>query len=144
MFSVSRLAERYIIEQLFSDGLPFGAPAKSPVSSITIAGIFACLGAGLFIYGSYLYFDRMFTQDAAFLLSGLVAMTFGILIAGLHFLYLKMKFAKINQAKEAIAENISGIIHEIEDEFVDFIEENKTATMAAAAVAGVAVGQKFL
>jgi hypothetical protein len=101
-----------------------------------LCGVFVCLGLGFIIYGAHLSFTDQYSPQAAATMTGILSLSFAILIAGFVYAVGKYQDLQMQKSRLKIFENAKVFLSSLDDEIGDPIRNHPKASIAIAALTG--------
>jgi hypothetical protein len=143
MRGLTRIAEHIILEKVLSGGVTFHSQNKFKQAFLTLAGIFALLSLGFFIYASHLYLQTQYPPEEAAFYTSLIALSISLLMfaGALTVMYYKQRVLK--HIRSEVSSLLHSLIDFIEEEFKEPVQENPKTSVTVASIAGYMAGQKL-
>lgn len=135
------------IENIVIDNLLNARQSRTSASRSTdlffLYGIFVCLGLGLIIYGAHLSFTDQYSPQAAATMTGILSISFAILIAGFVYAAGKYRDLQMQKSRLKIFENIKSALSFLDDEIGDPIRNHPKASIAIAVLTGFLLKERI-
>ena len=138
------LAERLITDKVLQAYTAVASQDKASHGLVMAAGAFSAVGLGFMLYAAHLWLQDNFRPDQAAALTGLVAMSIGLVIALSYLALMHYKRSVVKTIQHDIRETVQEAVESFDDLLREPVQKKPKTSVAAASVAGFMAGEKLM